>query len=204
VTVDFARGSSGFSSHPATCHPGPVSTTYCWVATKTDGRGSYDFAFDAIQAPHYGVAGYVGSIAAFADGYDANMQMLPGGPTNIVQDLRLTKVQPIGPGQSTTVLVDSGSSLCSDREGLFALDSRCETVVVDVNDPGMLVVEARATDGGGAPTIYWYTSGNYSGGQQRTGPGAASAPVRPGSFRILVGTPAGSPSQRFNVTTSLQ
>jgi hypothetical protein len=203
--VDFARGSSGFSSHPATCHLGPGSTTtYCWVATKTDGHGSYDFTFDAIQAPHYGVAGYVGSIAAFADGYHQNMQMLPGGPADVVQDLRLTRVQPIGAGQSTTVLVDSGSSLCSDREGVFALNSRCETVVVDVNEPGVLVVEARATDGGGAPTIHWNTTGNYAGMAQQTGPGTALAPVRPGSFRILVGAHYGSPAQRFNVTTSLQ
>ena len=81
--------------------------------------------------------------------------------------------------------------------------SRCEIVVIE-SGAGMLNVEARPAAGGPAPSIFWYTTGNYAGFITRPAPGAVAIPVRGGTYRVLVAVPEGAPSQQFNVTTTLR
>jgi hypothetical protein len=83
------------------------------------------------------------------------------------------------------------------------MESRCEIVVIE-SGAGILHVEARPAAGGLAPSIFWYTSGNYAGFITRPSPGAVAIPVRGGTYRVLVAVPEGSPSQQFNVTTTLR
>jgi hypothetical protein len=128
---------------------------------------------------------------------------VPSGASPAVQDLRLRPSRSISAGASTVVLVDATSSLCTDLEDLWRMDSRCEIVLID-SGAGMLHVEARPAAGGEPPSIFWYTSGNYAGLITRPSPGAIAVPVRGGTYRVLVGIPEGAPSQRFDVTTTLR
>ena len=81
--------------------------------------------------------------------------------------------------------------------------SRCELVVIE-SGAGILNIEARPAAGGPAPSIFWYTTGNYAGFITRPAPGAVAIPVRGGTYRVLVAVPEGAPSQQFNVTTTLR
>ena len=119
-----------------------------------------------------------------------------------VRDLRLRPTRSIPAGASTVVRIDSESSLCTDLEDLWRMESRCAIVVIESG--GMLHVEASPAAGGTAPSILWYTSGNYAGLITRTAPGAVSLPVRGGTYRILVAVLEGAPPQQFNVTTTLR
>ena len=83
------------------------------------------------------------------------------------------------------------------------MTSRCEVVLIDAG-AGTLVVEARAAAGAPAPSMYWYTSGNYTGLITRPATGTVSIPVRGGIYRILVAIPEGASSQQFNVSTTLR
>jgi len=137
------------------------------------------------------------------DGYESNVQWVPVGASPRVLNLKTRADRMILPGESTVVYVEPTSSLCTDREDLWALGSRCEIVIIE-SGPGVLRVEARAVSGKQVPLIYWYTSGNYAGLIDRQGPDIVSIPVRRGTYRILVGLPEGAPAQRFNVVTSLR
>ena len=128
---------------------------------------------------------------------------MPTSSSPAVQDLRLRPSRSISAGASTAVLLDATSSLCTDLEDLFRLDSRCEIVVIE-SGAGMLHVEVLPAAGGQAPSIFWYTSGNYAGFITRPAPGTVDIPVRGGTYRVLVAVPEGTPSQRFNVTTALR
>ena len=65
------------------------------------------------------------------------------------------------------------------------MDSRCEIVVIE-SGAGMLNVEARPAAGGPAPSIFWYTTGNYAGlhhaarARSRRNTGARRDVSRPG------------------------
>ena len=83
------------------------------------------------------------------------------------------------------------------------MESRCEMVVIE-SGAGMLNVEARPAAGGPAPSIFWYTTGNYAFPITRPAPGAVAIPVLGGTYRVLVAVPEGAPSQQFNVTTTLR
>lgn len=200
VEVHYRRG-DGASSAPSVC---PFSD-FCWFGVKTDAAGFYSATFHAVPATHYLMPGLVGVVNAFGgDDHEANTQLLWPGPIDIVQNFWLRRLRTISAGQSTTVTINSESSRCTDLEDLFALGSQCETVAVRVDAPGTLVVEARAADGGAAPSVYWYTSGDYTAPGVRAGPSAVSLVVYPGTVRILVGTLAGASARRFDVLTSLR
>ena len=199
VEVEYNSPAGGvFSNPPSFCF-----SIGCWFKVKTDAGGRYDVVFDAAPSTRIGQIGSAGDIAVRGGGWH-NYQILPWGRFEIVQNLKLKRLRTIGVGGGTTVTIDSDSSLCTDREDLFALGYRCEAVEVSVGAAGTLIVDARAETGGVVPTMFWATTGNYTGPPARSGPGTLSIPVRSGSFLIMVGTPVGSGAQQFTVQTSLR
>ena len=206
VEVDYPAG--GAASNPPSHCPG---FGFCWLVTRTTDRGEYSVEFE--PQPQPGPARICGAAPAsscgsgfvysFQDDYEVDVQWVPAGSSTAVQDLRLRRPRRISAGASTDVLVDATSSLCTDLEDLWRMESRCEIVVIE-SSAGMLEVEARPTAGGQPPSILWYTSGNYAGLITRPAPGTVAIPVRGGTYRVLIGVPDGAPSQRFNVTTALR
>jgi hypothetical protein len=195
VEVDYSSA-GGASSPPSNC---PSIAQFCWLATRTNDRGEYSVEFEPRPWSGRGL-GYVYS---FTDGYEVDVQWVPTTSSPAVRDMRLRATRGIPAGESIVVSVAATSSLCTDLEDLWALGSRCEIVVIE-SGPGMLNVEARPTAGGPAPTIFWYTTGNYAGLITRPQPGTAAIPVRGGLYRVLIAVPEGAPSQQFNVTTTLR
>jgi hypothetical protein len=187
---------SGRLSNPS---PQCLSAAVCWFATKTTDSGEYSLEFDPL--PLQGRA--LGFVYTVHDGYEVDVQWVPTGASPAVRDMRLRSTRSIPAGDSIVVSVDATSSLCTDLEDLWAMESRCEIVVIE-SGAGMLNVEARPAAGGPAPSIYWYTTGNYAGFITRPAPGAVAIPVRGGTYRVLAGVPEGAPSQQFNVTTTLR
>lgn len=204
VEVDYPAG--GASSNPPSHCPG---FGFCWLVTRTNNLGEYSVEFEpqpragricgAAPASSCGL----GFVYSFHDGYEVDVQWVPTGSSPAVQNLRLRPSRRISAGASTVVLVDGTSSLCTDLEDLWRMDSRCEIVVIE-SGAGMLQVEARPAAGGAASSIFWYTSGNYGGLITRPAPGTVAIPVRGGTYRVLVAVPDGAPSQQFNVTTTLR
>lgn len=195
VEVDYSSA-GGASSPPSNC---PSIAQFCWLATRTNDRGEYSVEFEPRPWPGRGL-GYVYS---FTDGYEVDVQWVPTTSSPAVRDMRLRATRGIPAGESIVVSVDATNSLCTDLEDLWALGSRCEIVVIE-SGAGMLNVEARPTAGGPAPTIFWYTTGNYAGLITRPAPGTAAIPVRGGRYRVLIAVPEGAPPQQFNVTTTLR
>ena len=195
VEVDYSKG-GGPSSPPSDCPPRPA---FCWLSTRTDALGKYSVEFDARPWSTFGF----GYVYAGLNGYEVDTQWVPVGPSPAVLNLRLHATRKIVPGESAVVSVESASSLCTDLEDNWALERRCEIVVIE-SGPGTLNVEARAVSGSVVPFIWWYTTGNYAGLITRPGPGMVSIPVRGGTYRIMVAVPEGTATQRFNVTTSLR
>jgi len=145
----------------------------------------------------------LGFVYSFRDGYEHDVQWVPTASSPAVRDMRLRPTRSIPAGESIVVSVDATSSLCTDLEDLWVMESRCEIVVIE-SGAGMLNVEARPA-AGPAPSLFWYTTGNYGPGSiTRPAPGAVAIPVRGGTYRVLVAVPAGAPSQQFNVTTTLR
>ena len=145
----------------------------------------------------------MGNVYSFGGDYEVNVQRVPTGSSTVVRDLELRPTRRIRAGESIVVSVDARSSLCTDLEDLWVMDSRCEVVVIE-SQAGTLNVEARPTAGGAPPTIFWYTTGNYNGRITQPTPGTVALPVRGGTYRVLIAVPDGAPSQQFNVTTSLR
>jgi hypothetical protein len=145
----------------------------------------------------------LGYVYSLRDGYEVDVQWVPMSSSPAVRDLRLRLTHSIRAGESTVVSVGPTSSLCTDLEDLWVLESRCEIVVIE-SGVGVLNVEARPSAGGPAPSIFWYTSGNYAGLITRPAPGAVALPVRGGLYRVLIAVPEGTPPQQFNVTTTLR
>jgi hypothetical protein len=145
----------------------------------------------------------LGYVYSFLDGYENDVQWVPTDPAPVVRDMRLRRTRPILAGGSIVVAVEPTSSLCTDLEDLWAMGNRCEIVVIE-SGPGTLNVEARPASGGAAPSMFWYTTGNYAGLITRPAPGTVSIPVSGGTYRVLVAIPEGAASQQFNVTTSLR
>lgn len=197
VEVDYSS-LVGTSTPPSTC-PGFTPVPFCWLATTTNDLGEYSVVFAPLPWPRFGL-GYVYS---FADGYETDVQWVPVGQSPAIRDMKLRATRPIVAGSSTRITVDATSSLCTDLEDNWAMENRCEIVVVE-SGPGTLIVEARAVSGPTVPFMLWYTTGNYGGFITRPGPGLVSIPVRGGTYRIMVGLPDGSPAQQIDVTTSLR
>jgi hypothetical protein len=195
VEVNYSSA-GGASNPPSNC---PTSAQFCWFALRTNAMGDYAVEFQPRSWPGRGL----GFVYSFGDGYEVDVQWVPVGPNPAVRNMNLRTTRTIVAGDSTVVTVDPASSLCTDLEDNWALESRCEIVVIE-SSPGTLNLEARAVSGGVVPLIWWYTTGNYNGFITRPGPGAVSIPVRGGTYRILVGIPEGTPRQQFNVTTSLR
>ena len=195
VQVTF-KSSSGVSNPASHCSGSPQ---FCWIVMRTNDLGEYAAEFQPLSWPQHGL-GYVHS---FSDGYEVDVQWVPTGPSPAVRDLRLRPTRSIPAGASTTVTVEPTSSLCTDLEDNWALAYRCEIVVID-SSAGTLMVEARPNAGGPAPSMFWYTTGNYAGLITRPAPGTVSIPARGGSYRVLIGIPEGAPPQSFIVTTSLR
>jgi hypothetical protein len=204
VAVDYALGGGG-SNPPSHCPTMDSRGVFCWLATRTNDRGEYSVEFEPrIWRGALGPADWgFGFVYSFDAGYEVDVQWVPTGSSPAVRDLRLRPTRSIRASESIVVSVDATSSLCTDLEDLWAMDSRCEVVVIE-SGAGMLNVEARAADGGPAPSLFWYTSGNYAGRITRPAPGAVAIPVRGGTYRVLVAVPEGAPSQQFNVTTTLR
>ena len=198
VEVDYAPA-GGVSNPPSQC---PLAG-FCWLVTKTNELGEYSVEFDARTWPERGWPRELGFVYSFRDGFEVDVQWVPNGASPAVRDLRLRPTRGIPAGESIVVSVDATNSLCTDLEDLWAMESRCEIVVIE-SGAGMLNVEARPAAGGPAPTIYWYTTGNYAGFITRPAPGAVAIPVRGGTYRVLVAIPEGAPLQKFNVTTTLR
>ena len=201
VEVDY-RPAGGASNPPSHC---PFAD-FCWFVTRTNDRGEYSVEFEpAIWRGRVGARDFgFGYIYSFHDGYEVDVQWVPTtGSPRVVRDMRLRPTRSIRAGESIVVSVDAASSLCTDLEDLWVMESRCEIVVIE-SGAGMLNVEARSAAGGAAPSIFWYTSGNYNGFITRPAPGAVAIPVRGGTYRVMVAVPEGAPSQQFNVTTTLR
>jgi hypothetical protein len=145
----------------------------------------------------------LGFVYSFHEDYEVDVQWVPTGSTPALRDMRLRRTRAIPAGTSIVVFVEPTSSLCTDLEDLWVMESRCEIVVIEAG-AGMLNVEARPAAGGPAPSIFWYTSGNYAGLITRPAPGAVVIPVRGGRYRVLVAVPEGAPTQQFSVTTTLR
>ena len=200
VEVDYAPA-GGVSNPPSHC----TSFGFCWLATRTSDRGEYSVEFEPRNwRGRLGAADWgFGYVYSFDEGYEADVQWVPTSPSPAVRDMRLRATRSVPAGESIVVSVDGTSSLCTDLEDLWVMESRCEIVVIE-SGAGMLNVEAHPAAGSPAPSIFWYTSGNYAGFITRPSPGAVAIPVRGGTYRVLVAVPEGSPSQQFNVTTTLR
>ena len=200
VEVDYAPA-GGASTPPSHC---PLAG-FCWLATKTSDRGEYSVEFEPRNwRGRLGAADWgFGYVYSFDEGYEVDVQWVPTGASPTVRDMRLRATRSIRAGESVGVSVDSTSSLCTDLEDLWVMESRCEIVVIE-SGAGMLNVEARPAAGGLPPSIFWYTTGNYDGFITRPAPGTVAIPVRGGTYRVLVGVPEGAPPQQFNVTTTLR
>jgi hypothetical protein len=194
VEVDYSSA-GGVSSPPSHC---PVIAQFCWLATRTNDLGEYSVEFEPRPWPGRGL----GFVSSFTEGYEVDVQWVPTGSSPAVRDLRPRPTRSIPAGESIVVSVDATSSLCTDLEDLWVMESRCEMVVIE-SGAGTLNVEARPA-AGPAPSIFWYTTGNYAGFITRPAPGAVAIPVRGGTYRVLVAVPEGAPSQQFNVTTTLR
>lgn len=202
VVVTYATTPGSFSNPSARC---PLDAQFCLISTRTGDLGRYEVEFEPRTWPSPGGpgSGSLGYVYSFREGYEQDFQWVPVGPSPAVRDLRVFAHRTILAGASIDVIVGPASSLCSDGEDLWVLQSRCEIVVIE-SGAGTLDVDARTTSGGPAPSLYWYTTGNYAGLITRPRPGAVSIPVRGGTYRILVGLPDGEPSQQFTVRTSLR
>jgi hypothetical protein len=194
VQLDYASA-GGVSDPPSYC---PFAG-FCRLTTRTNGLGEYSVEFEPRIWPGRGL----GFVYSFHPGYEVDVQWVPTGSSPAVRDLRLRRPPSIPVGNSVVVSVDASSSLCTDLEDLWAMESRCEIVVIE-SGAGMLNIEARPVADGPAPVIFWYTTGNYAGFITRPAPGAVAIPVRGGTYRVLVAIPEGAPSQQFNVTTTLR
>ena len=197
VEVDY-QSAGGVSSPPSSC---PSFAQFCWLATRTNDLGEYSVEFE--PRPWTGRGFGLGYVYSFRDGYEADVQWVPTSPSPVVRDMRLRRTRSISAGESIVVGVDASSPLCTDLEDLWVMQSRCGIVVIE-SPAGMLNVEARPVGAGPAPSIHFYTSGNYAGTITRPASGVVAIPVRGGTYRILVAVPEGAPSQQFNVTTTLQ
>ena len=188
-------------------YSGPSTTlscpsTECVQNTLTNADGFFAFELDASENPW--LRGAFGYVYTLRDGYESDVQTLPIGATPITRNLRISRVQTIAAGESTTVSVAADSALCwYADEDLFDVTRRCEIVRVTAATAGTLVVEARATGGGLAPSIFFGLQGNSAGVPTTTAPGVASVPVRPGTSFVLIGVPSGT-AQKFDVFTSLR
>lgn len=199
VEIGYSRGGE-FSSPPFFC----PDTRTCWIHTVTDGGGYYDIVFEPGPGPVFGGANGAGVIYALYEGYQPNIQSLPRGTADIVENLRLRRVRTVTAGQSITVSIAPESSLCSDLEDWWLLTSRCESVQILVDRPGTLTIEARAADAGVIPVVFFATSGRYTT-PQLPGPGTASVGVQGGErYRIFVGIPSGIAADRYDVSTSMR
>ncbi len=198
AVVEVDHGKVPTSTSTSNC---PSVATFCWTATRTNSNGEYTLEFEAGPLQ----SGNVGYVYSLADGYETAIQWVPGGSTTHGLDLRLRRIRPIRPGDTTSVSVEPASSLCTDLEDHWKLSYRCEVVYVEASQEGTLLVEVREADGGstGPLAFFFATSGNYVGGWTRTGPARLSATVRPGLFLIFVGIPEGTATTRFDIVTSL-
>lgn len=176
---------------------------WCWLSTRTNASGEYAMEVEAGPLrSSYGAPG-IGYTYSFAPGYETNVQWVPAGGPLLTHNLQLRPERPIRPGESTSVSVGPTSMLCTDLEDLWVLGNRCEVIRVE-SAAGTLVVDVGPTGGAAPPLLFWATSGNYAGLITRTGPSTVSIPVRGGTYLLFVGIPEGAPTQRFDVTTSLQ
>ena len=195
VEVDYmSRG--GASNPPSHCSTG---VQFCWLATRTNDLGEYAVEFEPWPWPGRGL----GYVASLREGFEVDVQWVPVGPSPAVRNMKLRASRAILAGESKMVTVDGTSSLCTDLEDLWAMEYRCEIVLIQ-SGPGTLQVEAQAVSGAAVPSMFWYTTGNYAGLITRPGPGIVSIPARGGAYRILVGLPEGATPQQFNVMTSLR
>ena len=80
----------------------------CWLSTVTSGSGYYEVVFESAPGPLW-VAGEdvgAGLIFSWRDGYEGDIQVLPRGTAEIVQNLHLHPVRTVCAGESFTQIAD--------------------------------------------------------------------------------------------------
>jgi hypothetical protein len=176
----------------------------CFLNTQTDRAGFYAFEFE----PQRWLGGWTGGLAyvyAVHDGHEANVQVVPDGSMTVVQNLKLPRIRLFAAGQSVAIEIGPESARCTDLEGFWVEDGRCEVVRVAVDRPGCLRISARPTGAtGDVPRYFAATTGNYGSGGCVSEPGAVNYPVRGGTYLIYIAMPFGAPAQRVEVSTALQ
>ena len=205
AVVEVDHGAVQGSSTTSFC---PSFGAFCWLSTRTNASGEYSMEVEAGPLAASGAIGHqyapgIGYIYSFAPGYETNVQWVPPGGPLLVQNLQLRPERPIRPGESTSVSVGPTSMLCTDLEDWWLLGNRCEVIQVE-SSAGTLIVDVRAASDAAVPLLFWATSGNYAGRITRPSPSTVSIPVSGGTYRIFVGLPEGTPTERFDVVTSLR
>ena len=201
--VELDHGIVAASRTTSTC-----PFVFCWLSTRTNASGEYAMEVEAgpmasSRAIGHQYAPGIGYLYSFAPGYEIDIQWVPAGGPLLVQNLQLQRLRTIGAGQSTSVSVRPTSALCTDLEDWWLLGNRCEVIHVE-SAAGTLVVDVRGEGSSVVPFVFAATSGNYAGGWTRPGPSTVSIPATGGTYRIFVGIPEGTPTQRFDVVTSLR
>jgi len=174
---------------------------FCWVATRTNADGEYLLEFNAGPITRGNRINY---LYAYADGYETDIQWMPAGSATMTRDLRLPRARPIAPGESTSVSVDSSSTLCSDLEDYWLPDQRCAIVRLESATAGTMTVDVLPRDGSGTPLLFWGTTGDYAGPPSRPSETTLSIPMRGGTCWIFIGIPESSPARTFDVVTSFR
>ena len=199
LQVNYSRGGE-FSSPSSFC---PMADS-CLLQTVTNDGGYYEVVFEPGPGPVFRANG-AGVISSWPAGYEGNIQLLPRGAPDIVQNLRLRRGRTVSAGQSITVSIESESSLCSDLEDWWLLTRRCESFEILAGKAGTLTVDARPTEAGGiVPVPFFATSGEYTS-RQDPQPGTVSIGVLAGKrYRVFVGIPSGMAAQQYDVSTFLR
>ena len=128
--------------------------------------------------------------------YPSHAQLLDEQGVSSVTNIRLRRARILSAGQSTSVAIESDSSLC-DIRGISAT-TICEWVSVRYPTDGTLTVEARPDAGSIVPTVQ-----SWSG----QGHGTLALPVTTEDFdfvNVAIVIPRGMAPQRYEVSTTLR
>jgi hypothetical protein len=189
---------SGFSIPAARCTDGE-----CWMALRTDAIGRYEATWDPDPGPVFYAVNLAGLVSVSVGGFAPNIQLLPSGAVEIVQNLRMRPTRRIGVGESIAVTVESDSSLCTDLFDTFVMQKRCEFIDVVAPADGTLLVEIRADTGSVVPSVF-LKDGTSSAPIEYPNPSMALIPIRGGVHTVMAGVPVGLGPQRLTVSTSMK
>jgi hypothetical protein len=144
-----------------------------------------------------GVPNTLGTVSAYVANYDWMMQAVVDGGSENEVDLRLRKIPLIDAGSSTTLVLDSSSSLYVDWD-IISGDWRAESFYVKSATDGVLTIEASSA-GGVVPLVQY--GDDFAGAKA----GTLTRPIKAGVttfFRLRL--PTGTAPQQLTVQTSVQ